>query len=82
MPRFREGEMGTFQVQIWPEGESPKTYQQVEAESEKDAAEKLYGKPLREEGFLHQLRALVRTLDGTGGAVSFYELRRPPNQET
>jgi|HubBroStandDraft_6_1064221.scaffolds.fasta_scaffold112064_2 hypothetical protein len=72
--------MGTFHVQIWPEGESPKAYQQVEAETEKDAAEKLYGKPLREEGFLHQLRALVRTLDGTGGAVSFYELRRPPSQ--
>jgi hypothetical protein len=54
----------------------------VEAETEKDAAEKLYGKPLREEGFLHQLRALVRGLDGTSGAVSFYELRRPPSQGT
>ena len=72
--------MGRFQVQIRPEGETPKAYQPVEAETEKDAAEKLYGKPLREEGFLHQLRALVRTLDGTGGAVSFYELRRPSNQ--
>jgi len=74
--------MRAFHVQIWPEGESPKAYQEVEAETEKDAAEKLYGKPLREEGFLHQLRALVRTSDGTGGAVSFYELRRLPNQES
>jgi hypothetical protein len=72
----REPSMQTFQVQIWPEGMSPKAYEEVEANTEKEAAEKLYGKPLREEGFLHQLRAIVRTSDGIGNTVSFYELRR------
>jgi hypothetical protein len=69
--------MQTFQVQIWPEGMSPKAYQEVEANTEQEAAETLYGKPLREEGFLHQLRAIVRASDGSGATVSFYELRRP-----
>jgi hypothetical protein len=73
----RGANMQTFQVQIWPEGMSPEAYQVVEADTEKEAAEKLYGKPLREEGFLHQLRAIVRTSDGTGTTASFYELRRP-----
>jgi hypothetical protein len=76
IPALGSEAMQTFQVQIWPEAKSPKAYEEVEAATEKEAAEKLYGKPLREEGFLHQLRAIVRTLDGTGTTVSFYELRR------
>jgi hypothetical protein len=66
--------MSAFRVQIWPRGEEPKAYVSVEAESEKDAAEMLYGKPLREEGMLHQLRAIVKPLNAPHSPVSLYEL--------
>lgn len=68
--------MSAFHVQIWPAGESPKAYEEVQAETAKEAAEKLYGKPLRDEGFLHQLRAIVRPLGEVGETASFYELPR------
>jgi hypothetical protein len=45
-----------------PEGISKKNtrYQHVDADSLKEAAEKLYGRPLQEQGADHQLRAIVR----------------------
>jgi hypothetical protein len=49
-----------FRVQLWPDGKWDfKPYQDVEAETAKEAAEKLYGKPLRERGKSPQLRATV-----------------------
>jgi hypothetical protein len=69
--------MPMFRVQIWPEGEGPKSYETVEAETEKDAAERIYGRPLREEGMLHQLRAVVRPLDDPRKTVSLYALPEP-----
>jgi hypothetical protein len=66
--------MTVFRVQIWPKGARPKAYEKVEADSERAAAEKLYGKPLSEEGMLHQLRAIVRPIDQTRETVSLYDI--------
>jgi len=54
----------TYQVQHWPNGQwSPEhNWRKVEAGSEKEAAEKVCGLPLREAGRLSQLRARVLTL--------------------
>jgi hypothetical protein len=49
--RKREVHMATFQVQLWPGGKwDGKDYQKVEAETEKEAAEKLYGGALSDKG--------------------------------
>jgi hypothetical protein len=43
--------MATFQVQLWPDGKwDGMPYQKVEAATAKEAAEKLYGQPLKETG--------------------------------
>ena len=52
--------MQIFQVQLWPDGKwDGKPYQKVEAATAKEAAEKLYGKPLKESGSNHLIRAQV-----------------------
>jgi hypothetical protein len=50
-----------YQVQHWPDGQwDPRhNWQKVEASTEKEAAEKVCGLPLRQEGRLAQLRARV-----------------------
>lgn len=59
----REVGMETYQVQLWPDGKwDGKPYQKVEARSEKDAAEKLYGSPLVAQGSMYKIRARVRPL--------------------
>jgi hypothetical protein len=68
--------MQAYRVQIWPKGSPPKASTVVEAESEKAAAEQLYGKPLLEEGMLHQLRAIVRRIDRPRETISLYEIYR------
>jgi hypothetical protein len=40
--------------------DGPEGYQHVDAASLKEAAEKLYGRPLSGQGANHQLRAIVR----------------------
>ena len=66
----------TYQVQHWPNGEwSPEyNWRKVEARSEKEAAELVCGRPLREEGKLAQLRARVLTVGDLKqrAATSFY----------
>jgi hypothetical protein len=63
--------MQTYQVQLWPDGRRDgKDYQQVQADSAKEAAEKLYGHPLKETGTNYQIRAHVRSIIfGDGKAV-------------
>jgi hypothetical protein len=53
-----------YQVQHWPDGEwdCERNWQKVEAGSEKEAAEKVCGRTLKERGKLAQLRARVLTL--------------------
>jgi hypothetical protein len=53
-----------YQVQHWPEGhwDREHNWQKVEARSEKEAAEKVCGRTLKERGKLAQLRARVLTL--------------------
>jgi hypothetical protein len=53
-----------YQVQHWPEGhwDRERNWQKVEARSEKEAAEKVCGRTLKERGKLAQLRARVLTL--------------------
>jgi hypothetical protein len=64
----------TFRVQLWPDGKwkfDPS--QDVEAETAKEAAEKLYGKPLRERGKSTQLRATVNPpAPGRNFPIAFY----------
>ena len=50
--------MGIYQVKLFPDGE----YQKIEATSEKDAAEKVFGRDLREAGSNHQLRVMVHKM--------------------
>jgi hypothetical protein len=54
----------TYQVQHWPNGQwSPEhNWRKVDAGSEKEAAEKVCGLALREQGHLAQLRARVLKL--------------------
>ena len=54
----------TYQVQHWPNGQwSPQhNWRKVEAGSEKEAAELICGRPLKQDGKLAQLRARVLTL--------------------
>jgi hypothetical protein len=59
----------------WPEGE-PTPEQTVNAGSLIEAAEKLYGRPLHEQGANHQLRAVVRVIIAgkSSSKTSFFDL--------
>jgi len=54
----------TYQVQHWPNGQWSRehNWKKVEAASEKEAAEKVCGRALKQNGNLAQLRARVLTL--------------------
>jgi hypothetical protein len=54
----------TYQVQHWPNGQWDRehNWRKIEAGTEKEAAEKVCGLPLKEEGRLSQLRARVLAL--------------------
>jgi hypothetical protein len=63
----------TYWVQLWPDGKwDGNPYQKVEAGSPKEAAERLYGAPLQEQGSLHQIRAQVR-IAGASTGTPFYD---------
>ncbi len=56
--------MSIFQVRLWPEGKyDGEPYRKVEAATAREAAEKLYGRPLNEAGSNCQIRAQVHSLD-------------------
>ena len=66
--------MAIFQVQLWPDGQwDGKDYQRVEAMTKKDAAEKMYGRPLSESGSMNQIRAQVHDMVSRGVATVFYD---------
>ncbi len=67
--------MQTWHVKLWPNGKwDGKPSQEVEAETPQEAAEKLYGKPLKATGSNFQMRAQVhRVLAPRGAPESFYE---------
>lgn len=48
-------------------------YQEVEASTEKGAAEKLYGGPLFKQGPAARVRAMVRSSSGIDNPTLFYE---------
>ncbi len=59
----------TYWVQSWPDGKwDGNPYQRVQAE----AAEKLYGAALQEQGGRHQIRAQVRVAGASTG-IAFYD---------
>jgi hypothetical protein len=66
----------TYQVQHWPNGQWSRehNWQKVEAASEKEAAEKVCGRALKQDGKLAQLRARVLTLGDLKqhSATAFY----------
>jgi hypothetical protein len=61
---------------LWPDGTwKYEPSQDVEAENAKEAAEKLYGRPLRERGKSTQLRATVHPPASTRNfPIGFYEV--------
>jgi hypothetical protein len=67
--------MATFQVQLWPDGQwDQKPFRKVDAATPKEAAEKLYGKPLRERGANALIRARVWSLSRPNAqALVFFE---------
>jgi len=69
----------TYQVQHWPDGQwSPDhNWRKIEANSEKEAAEKVCGLALTENGTLAQLRARVLTFGDLKhrSATSFYAVK-------
>lgn len=48
-------------------------YQEVQAATEKEAAEKLYGGLLYKQGTAEQVRAMVRSSSGVDNPTLFYE---------
>jgi hypothetical protein len=57
-----------------PEGKAETAeYQEVQAETEKEAAEKLHGGPLFKQGTAEKIRAMVRSPSGSGSPTLFYE---------
>jgi hypothetical protein len=69
----------TYQVQHWPDGQwSPvHNWRKIEANSEKEAAEKVCGLALTDNGTLAQLRARVLTFGDLKqrSATSFYTVK-------
>ena len=69
----------TYQVQHWPDGQwSPEhNWRKIEANSKKEAAEKVCGLALTENGTLAQLRARVLTFGDLKqrSATSFYAVK-------
>ena len=67
----------TYQVQHWPNGQwsLEHNWKKVEAASEKEAAEKVCGRALKQDGKLAQLRARVLTLGDLKqrSATPFYD---------
>ncbi len=69
--------MQTSLVQLWPDGKwDGKDYQHVQANTPKEAAEKLCGQPLKEKGTNFQIRAQVRSSTYGSGkpSIIFYEV--------
>jgi hypothetical protein len=65
--------MPVHKVQLMRDGKLDETHQTVEARSEKEAAEKLYGSALFKQGPASQLRAVVQSPGGGGSPTLFYE---------
>ena len=67
--------MAIFQVQLWPDGKwDGQDYQKIEAETAKEAAEKLYGGVPSDEGSNYKIRAQVRRLGGIkSNATIFFD---------
>jgi hypothetical protein len=71
---MRPFDMPTFQVQLWPDGKwDQKDYVKVDAATKKEAAEKVYGKPLSDKGSNYQMRARVHSSVARGSATIFYD---------
>jgi len=69
----------TYQVQHWPDGQWSRehNWRKIEANSEKEAAEKVCGLALTDNGTLAQLRARVLTFGDLKqrSATSFYVVK-------
>ena len=64
--------MTTFWVQMWHDGKwDGKPYQKVQARSPREAAEKMVGASLMEQGAHSQIRAQVR-IAGVSTGIVFY----------
>jgi hypothetical protein len=66
--------MAVYKVRIQRDGKFDAEDQRVEASSEKEAAEKLYGNTLYKQGPSDQMRAIVQAPAGhAGNPTLFYE---------
>ena len=62
-----------YKVQLMRDEKVDGTEQNVQAQTEKEAAEKLYGRLLFKQGPRDQVRAIVQAPGGTGNPTLFYE---------
>lgn len=65
--------MAVYKVKIMRDGKLDDATQNVTAGSEKDAAEKLYGRILFKQGPSAHVRAIVQAPGGNGTPTLFYE---------
>jgi hypothetical protein len=65
--------MSIYKVKLMRDGNFDDADQNVEARTEKEAAEKLYGRLLFKQGPSAQIRAIVQAPGGNGNPTLFYE---------
>ena len=68
--------MSIYKVKIMRRGNFNDEAQNVEARTEKEAAEKLYGGLLFKQGQSAQMRVMVQPQSGLGNPTLFYERAR------
>ncbi|HEX3861310.1 MAG TPA: hypothetical protein VHY35_06410 [Stellaceae bacterium] len=65
--------MTNYKVKLFRDGKWDDDDQNVQARTEKEAAEKLYGQILFKQGPAEQVRAIVHAPVGNGDPTVFYE---------
>jgi hypothetical protein len=65
--------MTVYKVRVMREGKFDAEDKDIEASSEKEAAEKLYGRELFKQGPSDRMRAIVQAPRGAGNPTLFYE---------
>jgi hypothetical protein len=72
--RIKMAKMRVHRVQLMPEGKlDGEGYKEVQATTEKEAAEKLYGSLLFKQGPAARVRAMVLSTSATDNPTLFYE---------
>ena len=65
--------MANYKVKLMRDGKLDNEDQNVQARTEKEAAEKIYGRTLFKQGPAAQVRVIVQAPGGAGNPTLFYE---------